>query len=78
VYVNQLDDAHHLFYAGNTDQKKGTGCAAPYDMGWSQSPNISLAKYQSQSITLYFVIWNQGDSFYNTYAYIDGVTVTGQ
>jgi hypothetical protein len=77
VYANQLDDAHHLFYAGNTDQGKGTGCAEPYDMGWTTSPSISLANYQGKQITLYFVVWNEGDTYYNTYAYVDGVSVTG-
>jgi hypothetical protein len=76
VYANQLDDAHHLFYAGNTIQGNGTGCAAPYDMGWQRSPPISLSQYQGQQITLYIAVFNWSDPFYNTYAYVDDVAVT--
>jgi hypothetical protein len=78
AYANQLDDAHHLFYAGNTVQGNGTGCAAPYDMGWTTSPSISLANYRNQKVTLYFAVWNYGDSLYNTYAFVTNVAVTPQ
>jgi hypothetical protein len=76
AYAGGLDDMHHLFYAGNTDQSKGTGCAAPYDMGWQRSPPLSLAQYQGKTVTLYFAVWNQVDNYYNTYAYVDGITVS--
>src|SRR5207248_328800 len=72
VYANEMDDAHHLWYGGNTDQSRGTPCGAPFDVygKWVLAPPLSLAAYQGRQVTLYFAVWNQTDDYYNTYAYI--------
>jgi hypothetical protein len=75
VYANQLDDAHHLVYLGNPTQGNSS-CAAPLDMGWQRSVQLSLSQYQGQQITLYFAVFNGSDPYYNTYAYVDDIVIT--
>jgi hypothetical protein len=74
--MSGLDDASHLFYDGNTVQSNGPGCTTPYDMGLKRSPPLSLSQFKGQTVTLYFAVWNGGDSYYNTYVYVDDVTVS--
>jgi hypothetical protein len=77
VYANALDDLHHLpgSYAGVT-QSTPLVCPPPLQISNWTRVSISLSQYEGQQVTLYFAVWNQLDGLYNTYVYVDGVTVS--
>jgi hypothetical protein len=76
VYVNSIDAAHSVFLDGNPSEAQAPGCSNPIlDLGWRQG-TVNLQSYAGQSVTLYFVIWNEPDPVFNTYAYLDDVALT--
>ncbi len=52
----------------------GCDLPAPNDRGWQQG-TIGLSAYKGQAITLRFEVWNRNDAWYNTWAYIDDVSL---
>ncbi len=47
----------------------------PNDRGWQQSSTIDLSAYKGKTIILRFEVWNRLDNWYNTWAYIDDVSL---
>ncbi len=52
----------------------GCNLPAPNDRGWRQE-TIDLSSYKGQTVTLRFEVWNRRDAYYNTWAYVDDVSV---
>jgi len=50
------------------------GCSALKDLGWKQRI-FSLNAYKGQTIQITFYVYNRPDKWYNTYVYIDDVSV---
>lgn len=78
VYINNLDSAPFLLYTFQNTNKSKYGCDANglTDFGWK---NVSIplnSQYEGQSITLYFVNQLRVDDFYNTWTYLDDVSIT--
>lgn len=70
VYINGSD---LVVKDANTTQPAIPSCPT-YDLGWKQV-NFSLSAYQGQIIEITFYNYNRPDSNYNTYTYIDDVSV---
>ncbi len=51
------------------------GCDKPPNDGGWQQVTLDLSAYKGQTITLHFEVWNRADNWYNTWAYIDDVSV---
>jgi hypothetical protein len=65
-----------LLRDGNYDPGNvGAGKPAT-DLGWRQA-NIDLSAYAGRTITLYFSANNRVDRFFNTWAYLDDVSIIG-
>jgi hypothetical protein len=65
-----------LLRDGNPDPSTvGSGKPA-VDLGWKQD-DIDLSAYAGQTITLYFSINNRVDRFFNTWAFLDDVSIKG-
>ena len=47
----------------------------PWNLGWKESPPLDLSPYQVP-ITVSFWNASRGDSWFNTYTYVDDVQVT--
>jgi hypothetical protein len=50
------------------------GCSTLKDLGWRQRI-FSLNAYKGQTIQITFYVYNRPDKWYNTYVYIDDVSV---
>ncbi len=49
-------------------------CGSWFDTGWRRY-NQDLSQFAGQTVTLSFVLSNRIDGWYNTYAYVDDVTL---
>ena len=64
-----------LLRDGNYDPNK-VGSGKPVtDLGWKKA-EIDLSSYMGQSVTLYFSVHNRVDQYFNTWAYLDDVSIT--
>ena len=50
------------------------GCSTLWDSDW-QPATVSLNDYKGQPIQIAFYLYNRPDGWYNTYVYIDDVSV---
>jgi hypothetical protein len=65
-----------LLRDGNYDPANvGAGKPAT-DLGWRQG-NVDLSAYAGRTVTLYFSVHNRVDRFFNTWAFLDDVSITG-
>jgi hypothetical protein len=69
VYVNGSVEV--VRDANTTDSY---GCGTLNDLGWKQV-NFSLDAYKGQTIQITFYVYNRPDKWYNTYVYVDDVSV---
>ncbi len=73
-------NGEQLFADANTTQpEKQEGCLTPpyptpYDLDW-QPGIIPLSDYRGQTIEITFHNYNWPDRWYNTYTYVDDVSV---
>ncbi len=51
------------------------GCDGPPNDGGWQQVTLDLSAYKGQTITLHFEVWDRADNWYNTWAYIDDVSI---
>jgi hypothetical protein len=49
-------------------------CSTLYDSGWQQM-TIDLSAYRDQNVTIEFQNYNRKDSFYNTWTFVDDITL---
>ncbi len=69
VYIN---DSRLVVKDANTGDPYG--CSTLKDLGWKQV-NFSLNAYKGQTIQITFYNYNRPDKWYNTYTYVDDVSV---
>jgi hypothetical protein len=70
VYIN-----NERIHRDEIDWTDSYGCALPpNDRGWQQV-TYDLSGYGGQNITLRFETWNRLDNYFNTWVYVDDVTV---
>jgi hypothetical protein len=70
VYIN-----NERIHRDEIDWTQTYGCASPVnDRGWRQVTH-DLSDYKGQNITLRFETWNRLDTYFNTWVYVDDVTV---
>jgi hypothetical protein len=69
VYINGSD---LVVKDANTTQPEG--CATTHDLGWKQVV-FPLDAYKGQTIEVTFYNYNRPDPWFNTYTYIDDVSV---
>jgi hypothetical protein len=63
-----------LLRDGNYDPNK-VGSGKPVtDLGWREA-EIDLSDYAGQTVTLYFTVSNRVDQYFNTWAYLDDVSI---
>lgn len=63
-----------LMRDGNYDPNK-VGSGKPVtDLGWKEA-EIDLSAYAGQNVTLYFSVSNRVDQYFNTWAYLDDVSI---
>lgn len=53
---------------------RGCDLPAPNDRGWRQE-TLDLSVYRGKTIALRFEVWNRGHEWYNTWAYIDDISL---
>ena len=61
---------------GNFDPTKVWPDKPPTDLGWKRA-EIGLSAYAGQTITLYFSSYNRVEQDYNTWTYLDDVSIVG-
>ena len=67
-------DRELLLRDGNYDPNK-VGSGKPVtDLGWKKA-EIDLSDYAGQNVTLYFSVSNRVDQYFNTWAYLDDVSI---
>jgi hypothetical protein len=63
-----------LLRDGNYDPNK-VGSGKPVtDLGWKEA-EIDLSDYAGQLVTLYFTVSNRVDQYFNTWSYLDDVSI---
>lgn len=80
-YYGQLRDSFDVYVNGvrihrdKIDWTDTYGCGKPVnDRGW-RPVTYDLSAYKGQNITLRFETWNRLDKYFNTWVYVDDVTV---
>jgi hypothetical protein len=71
VYINGSD---LVIKDANTIQPVDLTCNTTYDLGW-KFVNFSLDAYKGQTIEITFYNYNRPDKWYNTYTYVDDISV---
>ena len=66
-----------VYRVGNPNSQPGQR----YDTGWVQTPALDLSAFRGQTVTVRIAVWNReydgnGQDYFNTWAYIDDVTVS--
>lgn len=73
--VPDTSQAGLVFCDGKLEDSTGTG--PPADLGW-HSVTLDLSAFKGEVITLYIATFNRVDGWFNTWTYVDDITVSWQ